>query len=57
VRVVILTLLATAFVVWYCVQRGRVMRAREYSNAAWEGQGGSSRPPAAAVGDDQAMMS
>ena len=56
-RAVILTLLVTAFVVWYCVQRARVARAREYSNAAWEGEGGSSRPPAAGVGDDQAMMS
>jgi hypothetical protein len=59
VRAVILTLLATAFAVWYCVQRSRVTRAREYSNAAmerWEEEGGRSPSPAG-VRDDQAMLS
>ena len=58
-RAVILTLLATAFAVWYCVQRSRVTRAREYSNAATErreDEGGRSRSPAG-IRDDQAMMS
>ncbi len=58
-RAVILTLLATAFAVWYCVQRSRVMRAREYSNAAmqrWGEEGGRSGSPAG-VRDDQAMLS
>ena len=58
-RAVILTVLVGAFAVWFCVQRSRVMRAREYSNAAterWEDEGGSARSPPA-VGDDQAMMS
>jgi hypothetical protein len=35
-RVVMLTLLVTAFAVWYGVQRNRVRRAREYANAATE---------------------
>jgi hypothetical protein len=67
-RPVILILLAVGFAVWYGVQRSRVTRAREYSNAAterWENEGGGSRSSAGAgaVGcgqslrDDQAMMS
>lgn len=58
-RALVLTLLATAFAVWYCVQRSRVMRAREYSNAAMErlgDVGGRSGSPAG-VRDDQAMLS
>jgi hypothetical protein len=58
-RAVILTLLATAFAVWYSVQRSRVTRAREYSNAAterWDDEGGRSRL-APGVRDDRATMS
>ena len=58
-RPVILILLAVGFAVWYGVQRSRVTRAREYSNAAterWEDEGGSSRSPPAGR-DDQVMMS
>jgi hypothetical protein len=57
-RIVILTALLTAVAVWFCVQRGRVVRARAYSNAAerWENEGGGSRP-SPVLRDDQAMMS
>ena len=66
-RVVIVSLLVTAFAVWYGVQRDRVRRAREYSNAAmerWDNEGGRTRTAdgnAGAVGQplagDRAMMS
>ncbi|GAC1458514.1 MAG: hypothetical protein PVSMB6_17610 [Steroidobacteraceae bacterium] len=55
-RAVILTLLVTAFAVWFLVQRGRVVRAREYSNARWGDEGGSSQP-ARVLRGNQAMMS
>jgi hypothetical protein len=58
-RAVILTILVSAFAVWFCVQRSRVIRAREYSNATtarWEDEGGNSRSPPVAR-DEQAMMS
>jgi hypothetical protein len=66
-RVVMVSLLMTAFAVWYGVQRDRVRRAREYSKAAtqrWENEGGKARsadgnadavdPP---LDGDRAMMS
>lgn len=58
-RAVILIVLVSGFAVWFCVQRSRVMRARDYSKAAaerWENEGGSATSPPA-VRDDQAMMS
>jgi hypothetical protein len=45
-RAVILTVLVSTFAVWFCVQRSRVMRARDYSNAAREprqSEGGAAR--------------
>jgi hypothetical protein len=54
-RAVILILLAIAFAAWYGIQRGRVMRAREYSNAAaerWEQERGRSRSPTGVSASD-----
>jgi hypothetical protein len=66
-RVVILTLLGTAFAVWYGVQRNRVRRAREYANAAterWDNEAGTTRSAAGNAGaadqpldGERAMMS
>lgn len=66
-RVVMVSLLMTAFAVWYGVQRDRLRRAREYSKAAterWENEGGRTRSAdgnAGAVAQrldgEQAMMS
>jgi hypothetical protein len=66
-RVVMVTLLWTAFAVWYGVQRNRVRRARAYSKAAterWENEGGKARSADGKAGAvtppldrDRAMMS
>ena len=66
-RVVMVSLLATAFAVWYGVQRKRLRRAREYSNAAterWDNEGGRARSADGnadavdqALEGDRAMMS
>jgi hypothetical protein len=66
-RVVMVSLLMTAFAVWYGVQRDRLRRAREYSKAAterWENEGGKTRSADGNAGSvaqpldgEQAMMS
>jgi hypothetical protein len=64
-RAVIMSVLGVSFAVWYGVQRGRVTRAREYSNAAaerWEQErqrsqaGGSASAGGEPLRNDQAMM-